>query len=562
MKKSLLTTAALALGLSISSVSNAQLSSGSIAPDFTLTDLQGNSHHLYAYLNAGKTVFIDCSAAWCSPCWNYHQSGALDNLYTQYGPPGTDELMVLFIEGEHTNTGAQITGTSTGSTYANFSQGDWTAGTPFPIIDDPSTSTFLSDYAIGYFPTIYMICPDKVVREVGQLTTAQLYAAKQSTCVVATAANDASLMNSLPEMLMACDSVIPTFKLTNESNTTLTSATITFDVDGVYQKTYNWTGSLATYAMANVTGIKLGAAPGSHTITATVSNPNGGADAVSMNDMASTSEFTIFNPIGGAPVVEGFQATAPPSNWIIQNGGSADTWSSAAYGGFGTSTQSVTLDFYNIPSGEVDAMILPPQSFAGATGATLTFDVANARYNTTYSDKLRVKVSTNCGATWASVYYKSGSTLATAPATTNEFFPTATQWRTETVNLNTYAGQQNVLVMFEGTSDYGNDLYVDNVNIAMAVTGIKETNNISLANLYPNPTSAQTTLELSLANSESVVINIYNSLGELVHSEAKNNMPAGDSRINLATEGLANGMYNVTITSKQGFVTKKLTVSK
>ncbi|MFL5753505.1 MAG: T9SS type A sorting domain-containing protein [Bacteroidia bacterium] len=561
MKKSLLTTAALALGISFSTVSNAQLANGSIAPDFTLTDINGNSHHLYAYLNAGKTVFIDCSAAWCSPCWAYHQSGALDNLYTQYGPPGTDELMVLYIEGEHTNTTAQITGTTSGTAHSTFSQGDWTAGTTFPIIDDPSTgSTFLSDYAIGYFPTIYMICPDKVVREVGQLTTANLYAAKQATCVMATAANDASLMNSVPTTIMSCDSVNPTFKLTNESNTTLTSATITYDVDGVFQKTYNWTGSLATYAMINVTGIKLGAGPGTHTITATVSNPNGTTDAAAIND-AATNEFTIFNPIGGTPVTEDFETVAPPASWLIQNGGSADTWLPASYGGFGTSSQSVTLDFYNIAQGEVDGMILPPQTFAGQTTASLTFDVANARYSTAYSDKLKVKVSTNCGLSWTTVYSKAGATLATAPTTTNEFFPTATQWRTETVSLNAYAGQANVLVMFEGTSDYGNDLYVDNVNITFP-TGINEVNNISNVSLYPNPTSSQANLEVSLTKSESVTINVYNSLGEIVYSEARNNMPVGDNRIILSTESLANGVYNVSIASKSGFVTRRLTVSK
>jgi len=64
MKKLLLSVAVL-LG---AASANAQLADGTPAPNFTATDLNGVSHTLTDYLNAGKTVIIDISATWCGPC--------------------------------------------------------------------------------------------------------------------------------------------------------------------------------------------------------------------------------------------------------------------------------------------------------------------------------------------------------------------------------------------------------------------------------------------------------------------------------------------------------------
>ena len=88
--------------------SYSQLSNGSVAPDFTLTDINGTTHTLYNYTDAGYTVFIHFEAVWNPPGWGYHQTGALEDLYVNHGPNGypnvsavtTDDVMVIFVEGD------------------------------------------------------------------------------------------------------------------------------------------------------------------------------------------------------------------------------------------------------------------------------------------------------------------------------------------------------------------------------------------------------------------------------------------------------------------------------
>ena len=161
----------------LTTAAHAQLPPGSIAPDFTVTDLDGNSYHLYDLLDQGKTVYLDFFATWCGPCWNYHNGHAFKNLWETYGPPGTDEAMVFSIEGDPNTNNNCLYGPSG---CVGGTQGDWVTGTPYPIVEDPAVRAM---YAVSYYPTIYVICPaDKKVYEAGQLPMAGLWSFRNSHC--------------------------------------------------------------------------------------------------------------------------------------------------------------------------------------------------------------------------------------------------------------------------------------------------------------------------------------------------------------------------------------------
>jgi PKD repeat protein len=154
-------------------ISFAQLADGSEAPDWTLTDLDGNTHTLYDELDAGRQVYLVFSATWCGPCWNYHNTGHMESIYEDFGPNGTNEARVYFIEADLGTAEACLYGPSgcNGTT-----QGNWVDGIPFPIINLTSTNgpTVASDYQIAFYPTVYTVCPDKRIYETGQASSGVL----------------------------------------------------------------------------------------------------------------------------------------------------------------------------------------------------------------------------------------------------------------------------------------------------------------------------------------------------------------------------------------------------
>lgn len=196
------------------------------------------------------------------------------------------------------------------------------------------------------------------------------------------------------------------------------------------------------------------------------------------SDTLTISNFiNVLNPTSVVlPLQEGFSGlTFPPSNWLIDNPDGSYTWERAInVGGFGNSTSCTAFDNYtNDLTGTRDGLWTPKYDLTNAINPTLNFDVAYARYSPSYSDTLAVFVSTDCGLTYNQIYLKGGTDLATAPDdTTGIFIPTATQWRTESINLSSYIGSPSLFVIFENRNYYGQKLYLDNINLFQGIAPV------------------------------------------------------------------------------------------
>ncbi|MDQ3142782.1 MAG: PKD domain-containing protein [Bacteroidota bacterium] len=141
--------------LSLSQPILAQLANGSPAPDFQVNTITGGSFSLSGALAGGKSACIDVMATWCGPCWSFHNSHILRDVYNNLAAHTT----VIMIEADlNTNTSC-LYGPSG---CVGGTQGNWVTGTPYPIADLSSTNGtgFNQDYNINYFPTLYVISPD------------------------------------------------------------------------------------------------------------------------------------------------------------------------------------------------------------------------------------------------------------------------------------------------------------------------------------------------------------------------------------------------------------------
>ena len=358
---------------------------------------------------------------------------------------------------------------------------------------------------------------------------------------------------------ISCDLTFePEVILKNKGTDTLYQVNINYQIDSDTVNTYYWTGNLSTNATDNIILPTLTSDTGSHTFTVFTSEPNDTTDLNTSNDTLY-SNFDLINPATiSLPLTEGFEnATFQPTGWTLNNPDINTTWiRNNTVSGFGNSTACAMIDNFNYDNiGASDYLITPYLDFTDAfSPLLLEFNVAYARYNNNYHDSLIVLISSDCGITWDRIYVKGNNVLSTTGTDeTNVFIPTNSQWRTETVNLDAYIGQSRVQISFENKCGWGNNLYIDDINIGQVV-GISEENFINEINLYPNPNDGNLYIDIKLNIENELNIDIYNVLGKKIDTFSLTN----NEHYIINLTNLNKGMYFIVFNIGNKVYAKKI----
>ena len=268
-------------------LSFSQLDGNGIAPNFTLTDIDGNSHTMYDYLDEGKVVILDFFATWCGPCNS--NADEVERVWQDYGPDGTDEITMFLLE----SSGRSDSDLAALQSFINEHN------VTCPTFDECEETNVPSDYEIGYFPTYYVVYSDRSYKQVsGSSTTIYqtMVDAIGENPGLSTANFDAKILEfEDPKGSFCTDSIRPKLTIQNYGTENLTAVNIKSIIDGEVEDTFNWTGSLAQYeieqvVLNDITDID----PGEHAFTFTVEDPNGETDEENSNN-SKDSEFIIID---------------------------------------------------------------------------------------------------------------------------------------------------------------------------------------------------------------------------------------------------------------------------
>jgi PKD repeat protein len=299
---------------------------------------------------------------------------------------------------------------------------------------------------------------------------------------------------------------------------------------------------------------------GSYTVSLTSTN-SAGSNTKTEPDHVVVSPIATTNTIN---VTEGFEnGTWPFNEWYISNYNGGAYWdqtTSASASGIA----SLFVDNFSDGNKGQEEFITPAYNLTGVTGASMSFKLAFAYKLSTNvnDDQLVVYSSTNCGQTWTLRRTIGGLPLATTTSFINSpFIPSPSQWRSEPVNLSssTVSNKPNVRFKFVYTFNYGNNIYIDDINLTGTVDVQEAAAQSANIQVYPNPSNENTYVSFTTVSDGKVVIEVLDVTGRVIQT-ITDELTSGDHQIALSNQ-LASGTYFVRLLLENTAITRKVVMN-
>lgn len=359
---------------------------------------------------------------------------------------------------------------------------------------------------------------------------------------------------------MTCDdSFVVTVEFENRGDNPITSVLFEYNINGGTNSTATWNGNLnpgesTTFELPAISTTEYG---------------NLGLNILG-SIIGQTDEYEFYNnrwrvnfnrrELRSLPFTEGFEGGLELNNWFVINPDGNTTWETIETGGLNWNGSSATVQLYNYSprSNQRDGLVSPMLDIPStAEPVWLIFDLAYQSRSASLSvrDTLQIYTSSDCGANFDQLIYdKSGEELGTRDTNQINFMPQFEwDWRTDSVDLSAYAGQE-VMLGFQTINRKGNNVYIDNIRV---FTGNTEPASVidysEYVNVYPNPTSQDLFIE---SNNSSMIVSdvvVRNMLGQQTDVVSTN----GTNRTFIETRNLTPGVYLVEFNLDEHRVVKQ-----
>lgn len=223
-------------------------------------------------------------------------------------------------------------------------------------------------------------------------------------------------------------------------------------------------------------------------------------------------------PAAGAstPLAQGFEDADDlmDLNWFEQTPSETAGWEITDQAAFSGSNSvyinNHSLDFpaeYELISIPLDMSDVPVEETA-----FLSFRFAYCQMSSNNNDRLRLYISEDCSQTWSlRKQWQGNSDLQTAESQESEFFPDEGQWIEEVYEIPATDLSATTSFMFRFTSDNGNNIYIDDINIWTAEVSVQEWSDLAVS-VFPNPFNEYFTIE----SGTSCDWQVYDVMGKVV----------------------------------------------